>query len=202
MDICMQCQWRKEVCTSLSFCFPLLVIIQKNWNVLNAPLDTLSSGVAACQLVLNFLERASIQQIWQKYQRTFCSASKCFSITRLSINIFLLCPSKIRAGYFHISELQIIKPKIVYNVQNWNSEFWRGIWNTCQRLIPWWSLSKFFVLKRLGWDVLHKESSSPFLFTMCILKSVFCWDISVEHEFDRCQRIEVETQPKMTETHS
>ena len=30
---------------------------------LNAPLDTLGSGVAACQLVLNCLEPASIQHI-------------------------------------------------------------------------------------------------------------------------------------------
>ena len=31
--------------------------------ILNAPLDTLGSGVAACQLVLNCHERASIQHI-------------------------------------------------------------------------------------------------------------------------------------------
>ena len=31
---------------------------------------------------------------------------------------------------------------------------------------------------------------------------MFCWDISVERVFDRCEKVEVETQRKMTETRS
>ena len=29
-------------------------------------------------------------------------------------------------------------------------------------------------LKHFGWDVVHKESSAPFLLTFYMLKSVFC----------------------------
>ena len=58
---------------------------------------------------------------------------------------------------------------------------------------------KNFRFKTFAWDVLHKESFSPFLFTIRMLKSVFCWDISVEHEFDRREKIKVETQRKMSE---
>ena len=46
--------------------------------------------------------------------------------------------------------------------------------------------SKFVVLKHFGCDVSPKESSAPFLFTIYILKSVFCKDNSVEYAFDRC----------------
>ena len=46
--------------------------------------------------------------------------------------------------------------------------------------------SKFVVLKHFGCDVPPKESSAPFLFTIYILKSVFCEDNSVEYAFDRC----------------
>ena len=46
--------------------------------------------------------------------------------------------------------------------------------------------SKFVVLKHFGCDVSAKESSSPFLFTIYTLKSVFCKDNSVEYAFDRC----------------
>ena len=37
--------------------------------------------------------------------------------------------------------------------------------------------------------ILHKESPTPFLFTICMLRSVFCKVISVEYEFDRCVEI-------------
>ena len=46
--------------------------------------------------------------------------------------------------------------------------------------------SKFVVLKHSGCDVSPKESSAPFLFTIYILKSVFCKGNSVEYAFDRC----------------
>ena len=36
---------------------------------------------------------------------------------------------------------------------------------------------------------LHKESPTPFLFTICMLRSVFCKVISAEYEFDRCVEI-------------
>ena len=62
------------------------------------------------------------------------------------------------------------------------------------------NLSQFVVLKRFGLDVLHKESSASFLFTIYILKSVFCKDNSVEYGFDRCFGFYVETQQKKTET--
>ena len=46
---------------------------------------------------------------------------------------------------------------------------------------------KFVVLKHFRGDVSPKESSAPFLFTIYILKSVFCKDrIAVEYAFDRC----------------
>ena len=48
------------------------------------------------------------------------------------------------------------------------------------------NLSKFVVLNHFELDVLHRESSNPFLFTIYILKSVFCKDNSVEYGFDRC----------------
>ena len=41
-------------------------------------------------------------------------------------------------------------------------------------------------------DVLHKESSAPFFFTIYILKSVFCKDNSVKYGFDRCVEFYVE----------
>ena len=44
---------------------------------------------------------------------------------------------------------------------------------------------KFVVLKHFGCDASPKESSAPFLFTIYILKSVFCKDNSVEYAFDR-----------------
>ena len=46
--------------------------------------------------------------------------------------------------------------------------------------------SKFVVLKHFGCDVTSKDSSAPFLFTIYILKSVFCKDNSVEYALDRC----------------
>ena len=46
--------------------------------------------------------------------------------------------------------------------------------------------SKFVVLKHFGCDVSPKESSAPSLFTIYILKSVFCKDNSVEYGFDQC----------------
>ena len=46
--------------------------------------------------------------------------------------------------------------------------------------------SKFVVLKHFGCDVSPKDSSAPFLFTIYILKSVFCKDNSVKYAFDRC----------------
>ena len=46
--------------------------------------------------------------------------------------------------------------------------------------------SKFVVLKHFGCDVSPKESPASFLFTIYILKSVFCKDNSVEYGFDRC----------------
>ena len=42
------------------------------------------------------------------------------------------------------------------------------------------NLSKFVVLKHFGWNILHKESPTPFLFNICMLRSVFCKVISVE----------------------
>ena len=60
--------------------------------------------------------------------------------------------------------------------------------------------SKFVVLKHFGCDVSPKESSAPFLFTIYILKSVFCKDNSVEYAFDRCVQFQVETQRQMQET--
>ena len=48
------------------------------------------------------------------------------------------------------------------------------------------NLSKFVVLNHFELDVLHRESSNPFLFTIYVLKSVFCKDNSVEYGFDRC----------------
>ena len=48
------------------------------------------------------------------------------------------------------------------------------------------NLSKFVVLKHFGLNILHKESSDPFLFTIYILKIVCCKDNSVEYGFDRC----------------
>ena len=113
------------------------IIIHKNWNVLNAHLDTLSSGEAACQLVLNFLERASIQHIWQKYQRTFSSQQMLFHYLSFDKHFSPFSKQDKSRVFSHIR---------VY----WNSEFCLGIWNTCQRLIPWWNLSKFFVLKHLS----------------------------------------------------
>ena len=64
-------------------------------------------------------------------------------------------------------------------LHNRNSECGWRIWNTCWRLIPWWNVSKFVVLKHFGRNFLPKESSALFLFTIYMLKSVFCWDISV-----------------------
>ena len=46
--------------------------------------------------------------------------------------------------------------------------------------------SKFVVLKHFGSDVLPKESSASFLFTIYILKSVFCKGNSIEYAFGRC----------------
>ena len=48
------------------------------------------------------------------------------------------------------------------------------------------NLSKFVVLNHFELDVLHRESSNPFLFTIYVLKSVFCKDNSVKYGFDRC----------------
>ena len=62
------------------------------------------------------------------------------------------------------------------------------------------NLSKFVDLKHFGLDVLHEESSAPFFFTVCILKSAFCKDNSVEYGFDRCVEFYVEAQQKMIET--
>ena len=45
-------------------------------------------------------------------------------------------------------------------------------------------LSKFVVLKHFGWDILHQECSAPFLFTIYMLKSVFCKDKWEEYAFD------------------
>ena len=39
------------------------------------------------------------------------------------------------------------------------------------------NLSKFVVLKHFGCNILHKESSTPFLFTIYMLRSMFCKDI-------------------------
>ena len=47
--------------------------------------------------------------------------------------------------------------------------------------------SKFVVLKHFGCNVSPKESSAPFLFTINILKSVFCKDNSVEYAFNQCR---------------
>ena len=106
-----------------------------------------------------------------------------------------------RSRFIHISAYNQ-KLYIAYKLEIWNSEFCRGIWNTCRRLIPWWNLSNIFVLKHFVWDVLHKESFSSFLFTIYVLKSVFCWVISVWVDRDRCERIKVETQRKISETRS
>ena len=92
--ICITCT---SACNGENKFLPLSFCFHKNWNVLNAPHDTLSSGVAACQLVLNFLERATIQHIWQKYQHTFSSQQilfdypsfdKHFSLSRQEQSIF------------------------------------------------------------------------------------------------------------------
>ena len=48
------------------------------------------------------------------------------------------------------------------------------------------NLTKFVVLKHFGLDGLHKETSAPFLFTIYVLKSVFCKDNLVEKGFNRC----------------
>ena len=46
-------------------------------------------------------------------------------------------------------------------------------------------LPKFVVLKHFGWNILHKECPAPFLFTIYMLKSVFCKDNWEEYAFDQ-----------------
>ena len=53
------------------------------------------------------------------------------------------------------------------------------IWSTFRRLTPWRNPSKFVVLKHFGWNVLHKEYTTPFLFTifMCALCRIWVWSM-------------------------
>ena len=60
----------------------------------------------------------------------------------------------------------------------------RGIWKThslMESMVVDVYESKIVVLKHFGCDVSPKESSAPFLFTIYILKSVFCTGNSVKY---------------------
>ena len=92
----------------------------------------------------------------------------------------------------HVStSLRKIQPKHCYciiGIRYLPGNF-SGIWKThslMESMVMGIYESKFVVLKHFGCDVWPKESSAPFLFTIYILKSVFCKDSSVEYAFDRC----------------
>ena len=63
------------------------------------------------------------------------------------LNIFLLCQNMTRTEYFYILELKIYTKHTINTLSITYSEFSRGIWNICWRLISWWNLSKFVVIE-------------------------------------------------------
>ena len=48
------------------------------------------------------------------------------------------------------------------------------------------NLSKLMVLKHFGWEFLHEELSCHLGVVIYTLKCVFCRDILLENEFERC----------------
>ena len=77
-------------------------------------------------------------------------------------------------------DTKYIKPKHC-RLHNRNSKIWQGNLEHLFLDEICWNLSKFVILKHFEWDVLHKESSALFLFSIYMFKSVFCRDISAEH---------------------
>ena len=143
--ISMRLRWTMKVSTTLSFWFPVLAIVQVNWIVLTAPLHTLSSGVTACVE----LSSVSIQHIWQQNINIPLPPSKWLSITRLSINIFLLCLTlskhdkgsvflyirfQVHISWNHTDRKHTTK-NIVYCIIGI-----RYLAGKFGRLIPWWNL--------------------------------------------------------------
>ena len=171
------------------------------------------SSLPACAELSNLSELAfnifdkNINVPCVSYQRTqqmlfhYLSFDKHFSSSSIQDKSRVFSHIKVKIETYN-QKLYIAYKLELWNSEIWNSKFCKGIRNTCRRLIPWWNLSKIFVLKHFAWDVLHKESFSTFLFTICVLKSVFCWDISVPIDRDQCEKIKVETQRKMSETRS
>ena len=92
----------------------------------------------------------------------------------IAIGIDIGKKSKISSKYRIEKKAGIAHPYETYN-QN-IVYFIFGIWQrNLQHMskTPSWNVAKFVVLKHFGWDVLHKESSAPFLLTLYMLKSVF-----------------------------
>ena len=167
MYFCMR--WAKEVSTSLSFCFPLLVIILKYFNCSSW---YISSGVTAClKWAFNIFDK--------KYQRTLSSQQMPFHNPSFNIHFSSLSiHDMIKIDTYETEYETYIQQKHCL-LHNQNSEFGGGIWNTCWRLIPWWNCIKIccFTTFRVGCFVYRIFC---FLFVhYYILKSVFCWDISV-----------------------
>ena len=113
---------------------------------------------------------------------------------------FLLCPNMTRAVYFYELVFTYGNQTLRYETYNQNIAYciigirylpgnFRGIWKThslMESMVMGIYESKFVVLKHFGCDVSPKKSAAPFLFTIYILKRVFCKDNSVEYAFDRC----------------
>ena len=109
----------------------------------------------------------------KKYQRTFSSHQMPFHYSSFDKHSSLSKHDKSRV-FWHI------RVDDIYETENQNI--------VCC-IIGIRNMAGEFQAHVEDWDVLHKESSVPFLFTICMLRSTFCWDISVEHEFDRCAEI-------------
>ena len=173
---------------SLSFCFSLLVIIQKNRNAQLSSWHNIKFRGRSflCWIVSSLgLEPHNssywIVLVWtRKITRNInvpLLSSKCHPITRLSVNILLFCSNITiyKSRVFSHIWLQVHhNQNIVYCVLKFG--IWQEIWNTFRRVTPWRNPSKFVVLKHFGWNVLHKEYTTPFLFTIfvCVKKCVLC----------------------------
>ena len=130
-----------------------------------------------------------------KYQHTFTSQQNAFHYLSFDKHFsFLSKHDKSRVILHTVLDLKFvqIKTRQIRNkhttktLHNRNSRFGREIWNTHSSMESMGTYQKFVVLNHFELDVLHRESSNPFLFTIYILKSVFCKDNSVEYGFDRC----------------
>ena len=90
--------------------------------------------------------------------------SKHYNLQKQSILTYLISssPSEVRHNQ-----------NIVYCLK---FGIWQEIWNTFRRLTDTHSLTESIKICRFQTfrDVLHKEYTTPFLFTIFLLRSVFC----------------------------